>query len=295
MKNFGNKLLGRLGMFFALASVMVLVSCGDDDPTPVVAGFTAEVDGATVTVTNTSTGASSYSWDFGDGSDALTITDGAYTYTAGGTYTITLTATGEGGTDTATEEVTVALPCTEDAADAVAAGSLNLTFGGDVKFFDNFGGRQVTLDSNPDPSGNTSCSVLKWVGTTAGCETWGGAGWRIGQEPGAGANDAWGTGGPLNFDNMGSTFTLDVWGPTGTTVNLRLERLGFPDVDPVQEIQVTKAADGWETLTFNFVAQDIDADGSTDTYESIIMYINKDACPSADETFYVDNLVQSGN
>ena len=81
MKNFGKKLFGRLGLFFALASVMVIVSC-DDDPTPVVAAFTAEVDGLAVTVSNTSTGASTYAWDFGDGSDVLDIVDGTYTYAA---------------------------------------------------------------------------------------------------------------------------------------------------------------------------------------------------------------------
>lgn len=303
MKNFGNKLFGRLGMFFALASVMVLVSCGDDDTPsdPPVASFTSTVSELTVTVDNTSTGATNYSWDFGDGSDPLTIEEGSYTYSEGGEYTITLTAINDGGEATATETITVSAPCTPEAGgDVVEAGNINLNMSGDVKFFDSFGGRQTSLVDNPDLNGNESCKVMQWVATTAGCETWGGAGWRIGFEPGAGANDAYGTGGPLNFDNMSGTFTLDVWGPAGTTVNLRLERLGFPDVTPVQEIQQTKAAAGWETLTFNFVAQDLGnnadgsdgADGLTDTYESIIMYINKDACPSADETYYVDNLVQ---
>lgn len=180
----------------------------------------------------------------------------------------------------------------EDGGDVVAAGSINLNMSGDIKFFDQFGGRQTSLVDNPDLDGNESCKVMQWVATSGGCETWGGAGWRIGNEPGVGANPDYGTGGPLNFDNMSGTFTLDVWGPSGTTVNLRLERLGFPDVDPVQEIQQTKSSDGWETLTFNFVAQDADDNGETDTYESIIMYINKDACPAADETYYVDNLVQ---
>uniref|UniRef100_UPI004047A39B hypothetical protein n=1 Tax=Roseivirga sp. TaxID=1964215 RepID=UPI004047A39B len=171
-------------------------------------------------------------------------------------------------------------------------GSIDLNMSGSVRFFDAFGNRQTSLVDNPDFEGNESCRVMQWVATATPCESWGGAGWRIGNEPGVGPNPAYGTGGPLNFNNMSGTFTLDVWGAAGTTVNLRLERLGFPDVDPVQEIQRTKTSDGWETLTYNFVAQDADQSGGTDTYESIIMYINKDACPSADQTYYVDNLKQ---
>jgi hypothetical protein len=183
--------------------------------------------------------------------------------------------------------------CVEEAAgNNVAVGSIDLNMSGSLKLFDAFGNRQTSLVDNPDFVGNESCRVMQWVATASPCETWGGAGWRIGNEPGVGSNPTYGTGGPLNFNNVSGTFTLDVWGSAGTTVNLRLERLGFPDVDPVQEIQRTKASDGWETLTYSFIAQDANTDGNTDTYESIIMYINKDACPSADQTYYVDNLKQ---
>ena len=194
----------------------------------------------------------------------------------------------DGGDDAPVEPTCVA----ETSGDNVTAGSIDLNMSGAIKFFDAFGNRATSLVNNPDLTGNESCKVMKWDATASPCETWGGAGWRIGTEPGAGANPAYGTGGPLNFDNMSGTFTLDVWGPAGTTVNLRLERLGFPDVDPVQEIQQTKAAAGWETLTFSFIAQDADASGATDTYESMILYINKDNCPSADESYYIDNLKQ---
>jgi len=203
-------------------------------------------------------------------------------------------ATACGGDDGGGGDETPAEAVAEATGDVVTAGSINLNMAGSIKFFDPFGGRSTDLVDNPDFEGaNTSARVMRWVSGPNGCETWGGAGWRIGSEPGVGPNPAYGTGGPLNFDNMSGTFTLDVWGPAGTIVNLRLERLGFPDVEPVQEIAQTKSAAGWETLTFNFVAQDADGDGSTDTYESIIMYVNKDTpCPPADETYYMDNLVQ---
>ncbi|MFT7163033.1 MAG: hypothetical protein ACI9GZ_004233 [Bacteroidia bacterium] len=202
---------------------------------------------------------------------------------------IALVSCGDDEETAAPEEPT----CVEETSgDNIAAGSIDLNMSGSIKLFDAFGNRQTSLVDNPDFVGNESCKVMQWVATAAPCEVWGGAGWRIGSEPGVGANPAYGTGGPLNFNNMSGTFRLDVWGSAGTTVNLRLERLGFPDVDPVQEIQQTKSSDGWETLTYNFVAQDADQNGATDTYESIIMYINKDACPAAVQTYYVDNLKQ---
>lgn len=191
------------------------------------------------------------------------------------------------GEDDEDEEPEVVTCTPESAGDNGAAGSIDLNFSDEGTVFDPFGERAIEVVDNPDLEGNESCKVLQWTATASPCETWGGIGWRIGT-----TND-FGSGAPLNFDNMGSTFTLDVWGPAGTVVNLRLERLGFPDVDPVQEIAQTKSTEGWETLTFSFVAQDADDSGSTDTYESIIMYLNKDACPDSDQTFYVDNLVQS--
>ncbi|MFT6970050.1 MAG: hypothetical protein ACJAXX_000614 [Roseivirga sp.] len=183
----------------------------------------------------------------------------------------------------------------EMTSDNLAAGTIDLNMSGSLKMFDAFGGRSTNLVDNPDFVGNESCKVMQWVATASPCEVWGGAGWRIGNEPGAGPNAAYGTGGPLDFDNVSGTFTLDVWGAAGTAVTLRLERLGFPDVDPVQPLTQTKTAAGWETLTFAFVPLDLDQDGVTDRYESIIMYINEGVCPAADETYYVDNFTQAGS
>ena len=185
--------------------------------------------------------------------------------------------------------------CVEEmTSDNLAAGTIDLNMSGSLKLFDAFGNRATSLVDNPDFEGNESCKVMQWVATASPCEVWGGAGWRIGNEPNVGPNPTYGTGAPIDLDNTSGTFTLDVWGATGTTATLRLERLGFPDVDPVQSILQTKTADGWETLTFNFVPLDLDQDGATDRYESIIMYINADVCPAADETYYVDNFTQGG-
>ena len=107
-----------------LASMSVLLSCGDDDPAPpdpatVNAGFSAEVDlddSFTWSFTNETvilgiedvTG--TYAWDFG-GDGSSTETDPTHTFSAAGEYTVTLTATAADGTEgTASETITVTAP-----------------------------------------------------------------------------------------------------------------------------------------------------------------------------------------
>ena len=111
--------LKRAALFLAMGSVMFLFSCSDDDtpsvPDAPVAGFTTEVDGATVSFTNTTTGTvDTYAWDFGDGSAGSSAQSPAdKSYTATGSYTITLTATNEGGSDTASETIMITVAMTD--------------------------------------------------------------------------------------------------------------------------------------------------------------------------------------
>lgn len=82
---------------------------------PPTAGFTSSQTGsgcgtATIAFTNTSTSASSYSWAFENGTPATsTAASPTVTFPTGGTHTAVLTATSSAGSDTANEEVTVAL------------------------------------------------------------------------------------------------------------------------------------------------------------------------------------------
>ncbi len=112
-----------------LASMAVLISCGDDgdspapdpdpDPATVNAGFSSEVDldnSFTWNFTNSTvilgiddlTG--TFAWDFG-GDGSSTETNPSHTFSAAGDYTVTLTATAADGTEgTASETITVTAP-----------------------------------------------------------------------------------------------------------------------------------------------------------------------------------------
>ena len=89
-----------LSLFTLLVGVLLIASCGEDDPAPITgeALFTYEIDGYTVTFTNTSTvsGEVTYLWDFGDG-ETSTEENPVHTYNAKGEYTVTLTVTDEQG------------------------------------------------------------------------------------------------------------------------------------------------------------------------------------------------------
>ena len=80
----------------------------NDAPT---AGFTSDVNGATVSFTNTSSDGTSYSWDFGDNTNSA-AQNPVHTYDTDGIYTVVLTTTNACGTSTFTETITIVLPPT---------------------------------------------------------------------------------------------------------------------------------------------------------------------------------------
>ena len=115
-------------MMSLLASMVVLISCGDDDddtpdpdpdPATVNAGFTSEVDvddSFTYHFTNTSVIlgiddlTATYAWDFG-GDGTSTEANPSHTFSAAGDYDVVLTVTAADGTEgTASETITVTAP-----------------------------------------------------------------------------------------------------------------------------------------------------------------------------------------
>ena len=66
--------------------------------TPLVANFTASVNGPVATFNNTSTNATSYTWNFGDGTTSME-TNPTHTYTTSDSYTVELVASSPGCPD----------------------------------------------------------------------------------------------------------------------------------------------------------------------------------------------------
>lgn len=110
--------LNTLFSWLLVFSGLVLVtSCGDDDPIEVISGFSYKADAAdflTIKFTNASSNATSYTWDFGDNSATSTEESPSHKYAAVGSYTVKLTAkASDGGTDISTQVVTVVDPDAE--------------------------------------------------------------------------------------------------------------------------------------------------------------------------------------
>ncbi len=106
------KLIEKLSAFaFVVGAMLVVTSCGDDEPTVDApdARFTFSASGLTVTFTDASVGAETYAWDFGDGGSSADASP-SYTYSEGGSYTVTLTVSNDGGQDTAEETIVVEAP-----------------------------------------------------------------------------------------------------------------------------------------------------------------------------------------
>lgn len=91
--------------------LFVMISCGEEETIdPPLAYFTAEADAENSQLfqfTNGSQGTGTYLWDFGD-DETSTEENPSHEYANGGTYNVSLTVTNEGGTDTYSEEITVA-------------------------------------------------------------------------------------------------------------------------------------------------------------------------------------------
>ncbi len=93
---------------------LLMFSCKEDTPAPVVEIFfeADDMDPYTINFTTTSSNASTFTWDFGDevvGSGA----EASHTYAESGDYTVSCAATGDGGQTVATKDVSIAASLAE--------------------------------------------------------------------------------------------------------------------------------------------------------------------------------------
>jgi len=188
----------------------------------------------------------------------------SYTYEEIGTYDVTVTAfSGGAATVQIVEQHTVfnplLLPINFESP------TLNYAFG-------NFGGALGSVVNNPDmnPS-NTSARVGQFV-KTAGSEVWGGTLLTVDE--------------PIDFSNQ-TLISMKVWSPAaGIPVLMKIENISNGNI-AVEVTQNTTVANGWETLTYDFSAQN-----PANTYQKIVVFFNFGTSGTG-ETYYFDDIMQT--
>jgi len=87
-----------LKMMSLLILAITMVNCSDDDePSPAVVDFTADVNGTEVTFSSTMSNVETFEWVFGDGNKNSTDKNPVYAYETPGTYKVILNALGNDG------------------------------------------------------------------------------------------------------------------------------------------------------------------------------------------------------
>lgn len=185
----------------------------------------------------------------------------SYTYQEIGTYEVTVTAfSGGAATVQIVEQHTVfnplLLPINFESA------TLNYNF-------QNFGGALGSVVNNPDinPS-NTSAKVGQFV-KTAGSEVWGGTLLIVDE--------------PIDFSTQ-DKISMKVWSPAaGIPVMMKIENISDAG-NFVEVTQNTTIANGWETLTYDFSAQN-----PASTYQKVVVFFNFGTSGTG-ESYYFDDI-----
>ena len=251
-----------------------LFGCNNEetDYPEVVAGYTYTVNPATGTVVfiNISEKSNTYEWNFGDGEKSTEINP-IKTFAAG-TYTVVLKAkNAAGGSNTFQSVITIAvpiIPCTSDAAESLAAASLNMTFKTEpVAGSIISDGASFAWVSNPsyDNIINGSCKVGKV--SKLGVNPWDNVQIVLGSKLDLSAN---------------AGFKIKVYSAVpGFKVLLKLEDKANASINTEIEVTTTKTK-AWEELTFNFPTT------ATAKYDKIVLIF--DLATKNTNTYYFDDL-----
>ncbi|WP_341220746.1 hypothetical protein [Polaribacter atrinae] len=164
-----------------------------------------------------------------------------------------------------------------DAPEAPVAGtaSLPLDFESEITWSD-FDGGVVSTETNPyNNADNTSTKVGKMVKFEG--KTWGGSALTLSSA--------------MDFANN-DTFTMKVYSPrAGAKVLLKVENSGDAGINFSKEV-LTTIANGWETLTFDYIAI-----SKTASYDKLVIIFDNDIMGdgSANFTFYIDDIALSSS
>ena len=188
----------------------------------------------------------------------------SYVYSNIGTYDVTVTAfSGGAATVQIIEPHTVfnplLLPITFESA------TLNYAFG-------NFGGATGSVIDNPDVNANNTSGKVGQFVKSAGSEFWGGTLLIVDE--------------PIDFSTQ-NKISMKVWSPAaGIPVMMKIENVSDGNI-AVEVTQNTTIANGWETLTYDFSAQN-----PANTYQKVVVFFNFGTSGTG-ETYYFDDIMQT--
>uniref|UniRef100_UPI00404A7C01 hypothetical protein n=1 Tax=Flavobacterium sp. TaxID=239 RepID=UPI00404A7C01 len=186
----------------------------------------------------------------------------SYVYQNIGTYTVTVTAYSGGAASVQTTvEHSVFNPLLLPID--FESSTLNYTFG-------DFGGAFGSVIDNPDVSAeNMSARVGQFVKTT-GSEVWGGTLLTLDT--------------PIDFSAQ-DKISMKVWSPAaGIPVMMKIENISDGNIF-VEVFQNTTVANAWETITYDFSAQN-----PADTYQKVVVFFNF-GTSGTDESYYFDDIM----
>lgn len=225
-----------------------------------------------VTVTPTADNATLYEIYFGDAEneEPTTIMDGesaTHTYAETGTYTLRVIAKSASvNTLEYTEELNIVKPAVQL--------TLPIDFENpEISYvFTSFGGADLSVVENPDPSGeNTSANVGRLF-KTAGSEGWAGGFLQLPS--------------PIDFD-AADQFSVKVWSPkSGIVVRLKVENESNGDIF-YEADATTTTSDQWENLTYDFSGID-----KSQSYHKVVIFFDF-GNPGDDSEYFFDDFALS--
>lgn len=226
-----------------------------------------------ITVTPTADNATLFEIYFGDAEEEepTNIMAGEsiqHTYAETGTYTLRVVARSASSTTLEyTEELNIVKPLVQL--------TLPIDFENpEISYaFVSFGGAELSLVDNPDPSGENTSAKVGRLFKTAGAEVWAGG---LLQLPN-----------PIDF-NAGDQFSVKVWSPkSGMTVRLKVENESDPNI--FYELDATTTVTNqWETLSFDFSGID-----KSEAYHKVVIFMDF-GNRGDDSEYFFDDFVLSG-
>ncbi|MEO9501542.1 MAG: hypothetical protein ABJN73_14180 [Nonlabens ulvanivorans] len=140
--------------------------------------------------------------------------------------------------------------------------------------FDNFGGANTSLVSNPDISGLNTSSMVGNLNKSSGSQVWAGSFIELDN--------------PIDFSLM-QMISIKTWSPqSGITVKMKLENLADPNINVEVDV-VNTVANAWEELTFDFTGVN-----NANNYQRVVVFFDFGNAGAGTDYYFDDIALTDG-